>query len=142
MRSVLAARNETEYGAANSCRCCFSDPATTPLVGTATPETAGVTCYCPLDGVLDPINKKYARRIVRILDAAGPTRYGELQDRLLGVSSATLGNQLYEFDDAELIERRSFDEVPPHVEYSLTLRGRELEIRLQPLLEWELRDEY
>ena len=59
-----------------------------------------------------------------------------------GVSSATLGNQLYEFDDAELIERRSFDEVPPHVEYSLTPRGRELEIRPQPLLEWELRDEY
>lgn len=32
-----------------------------------------------------------------------------------------------------LIERRSFDKIPPRVEYSLTPRGRELEERLRPL---------
>lgn len=75
-------------------------------------------------------------RIVGVLGATGPTRFGELQDRLASASSATLSSNLEELVEAELIERRSFDEVPPRVEYSLTPRGRELETRLQPLLEW------
>nr|WP_265112477.1 winged helix-turn-helix transcriptional regulator [Halosolutus halophilus] len=43
---------------------------------------------------------------------------------------------LDELTEKGLIERRSFDEIPPRVEYSLTPRGRELETRIQPLLEW------
>jgi DNA-binding HxlR family transcriptional regulator len=35
-----------------------------------------------------------------------------------------------------LIERQSFDEIPPRVEYLLTPDGEELERRLKPLLEW------
>lgn len=123
----------------HSCGCCSSDPATTSVRAT-TPETRGTTCYCPLDGVIDTISKKYAMQIVGLLGAAGPTRYGEIQDRVATASTSTLSNHLEELVDAGLIERRSFDEVPPHVEYSLTPRGRELEERLRPLLEWAATD--
>jgi DNA-binding HxlR family transcriptional regulator len=119
----------------HSCGCCSSDSGPTS-VGTTAPETTETTCYCPLDGVINVISKRYAMQIVGLLGAAGPTRYGEIQDRLAASSTATLSNRLDELVDAELIERRSFDEVPPHVEYSLTPRGRELEERLQPLLKW------
>jgi DNA-binding HxlR family transcriptional regulator len=119
----------------HSCGCCSSDLAPTS-VGTAAPEAIEATCYCPLDGVIDAISRKYAMQIVGLLGAAGPTRYGEIQDRLAASSTSTLSSCLDELVDAELIERRSFDEVPPHVEYSLTPRGRELEKRLQPLLKW------
>jgi DNA-binding HxlR family transcriptional regulator len=119
----------------HSCGCC-SPTSAAPAAGATTPETTEATCYCPIDGVLGTVSKKYAMRIVAILGAAGPTRYGELQDRLKSASSATLSSHLDELADAKLIERRSFDEVPPRVEYSLTPRGRELETRLQPLLEW------
>jgi DNA-binding HxlR family transcriptional regulator len=109
-------------------------------VGATTSKTRETTCYCPLDGVINAISKKYAMQIVGLLGAAGPTRYGEIQDRLAASSTSTLSNRLEELVDAELIERRSFDEVPPHVEYSLTPRGRELEERLRPLLEWAATD--
>lgn len=114
---------------AQSCSCCGSE-------STVGAEEASMTCYCPLDGVIDTISKRYAMQIVALLGQNGPTRYGELEDRLEVTSSSTFAERLEELVDAGLIERRSFDEVPPRVEYSLTARGRELEERLQPLLEW------
>lgn len=123
----------------HSCECCSSDPATTSVEAT-TAEPTATTCYCPLDGVIDAISGKYAMQIVGLLGAAGPTRYGRIEDRVGATSTSTLSNRLEELAEADLIERRSFDEVPPHVEYSLTPRGRELEERLQPLLEWATTD--
>lgn len=95
-----------------------------------------MTCYCPIDGVIDTIGKRYAMQIVAVLGASGPTRYSELETILGVTSSSTLADRLEELAADGLLERRSFDEVPPRVEYSLTPRGRELEERLQPLLEW------
>lgn len=112
-----------------SCACCGSD-------GPAQPDGTPMTCYCPVDGVIDVISKRYAMQIVAVLGARGPTRYGELEESLEITSSSTLAERLEELREEGLIERRSFDEVPPRVEYSLTSHGRELEERLQPLLEW------
>lgn len=116
------------------CDCCSTVDASTAVADDH-------VCYCPVDGVIETISKKYALQIVGVLGANGPTRYGELED-LLGVTSASLlATRLEELTDAGLVERRSFDEVPPRVEYSLTPRGRELETRIQPLLEWAAADE-
>lgn len=113
----------------HSCACCGSD-------GGTEPTPTGVTCYCPIDGVIDVIGKRYGLQIVALLGAHGPIRYGQLEETLDVTSSSTLADRLAELVEKDLIERRSFDEVPPRVEYSLTPRGRELEARLQPLLAW------
>ena len=118
-----------------SCECCGSE---TGEIGTETDPS--VSCYCPIDGVIDAISKKYSLQIVGLLGGNGPMRYSELEDVLEATSSSVLSNRLEELADEELIERRSFDEIPPRVEYSLTPRGRELEIRIQPLLEWAAGD--
>lgn len=116
----------------HSCACC--DPAggepATAAGGDAMP------CYCPLDGVIETVGRKYSLRIVGLLGARGPMRYGELEEVLEVSSTSTLADRLDQLAAEDLIERRSFDEVPPRVEYSLTPRGRELEHRLEPLLEW------
>lgn len=78
-------------------------------------------------------------QVIALLGAEGPTRFSELEAALEVTSTSTLSGCLADLVDEELIERRSFDEVPPRVEYSLTPRGRELETRLQPLLEWASR---
>jgi DNA-binding HxlR family transcriptional regulator len=96
----------------------------------------GVACYCPIDGVIDAISKKYSLQIVGLLGANGPMRYSDLEELLDATSSSLLSTRLEELAEEDLIERRSFDEIPPRVEYSLTQRGRELETRIQPLLEW------
>lgn len=115
-----------------TCECCGPE-AVEPAA-----EAGGDdhVCYCPVDGVIETISKKYALQIVGVLGAEGPTRYGELEDRLGATSSSLLSSRLEELTEEGLIERRSFDEIPPRVEYSLTPRGRELETRIQPLLEW------
>lgn len=115
------------------CACCDTDA--------SGGVSDGPTCYCPLDGVIETVGRKYAMPIIALLGAAGPTRFSELERRLGVTSTSTLSDSLAELADAGLIERRSFDEVPPRVEYSLTPRGRELEMRLQPLLEWASRDD-
>ena len=112
------------------CECCSTSGGGQPSVG------EDHVCYCPVDGVIETISKKYALQIVGILGSKGPTRYGELEELLGATSSSLLSTRLEELTDEGLIERRSFDEVPPRVEYSLTPRGRELESRIQPLLEW------
>lgn len=112
-----------------TCECCDS-------VATVEESTTEPTCYCPLDGVFETITKRYSLQLVAYLGANGPTRYSKLEDRLAVTSSSTFADRLEELADEKLIERRSFDEVPPRVEYSLTPRGRELEERIQPLLAW------
>ena len=113
------------------CDCCSPSS-----VSTARTADDGAVCYCPVDGIIETISKTYALRIVGLLGANGPMRYGDLEDRLEATSSSLLSARLDELTDEGLIERRSFDESPPRVEYSLTPRGRELETRIQPLLEW------
>lgn len=86
--------------------------------------------------VMRLVARKYTLRIIALLDAHGPLRYTELQDALGATSTSTLADHLEDLADAGLVERRSYDEIPPHVEYALTERGRELDASLEPLLEW------
>ena len=44
--------------------------------------------------------------------------------------------RLDEFEDAGLVSRTQYDEIPPRVEYALTDDGDEVRKRLEPLLEW------
>lgn len=117
---------------ASECACCDTDAS-----GGASENP---TCYCPLDGVIETVSRKYSMQVIALLGAEGPTRFSELEAALGVTSTSTLSDCLADLVDEELIERRSFDEVPPRVEYSLTPRGRELETRLQPLLEWASRN--
>lgn len=98
--------------------------------------TGSMTCYCPLDDFLDTVRKKYTMQLIAALGAEGPLRYGEIKARLETKSDATLSQRLDKLSDAGLVARDSYAEVPPRVEYSLTPTGRELEERLQPLLDW------
>lgn len=115
-----------------TCACCGSGGEGEAEASDGT----GMTCYCPLDGVINTVGKKYSMQIVALLGSNGPMRYSELEERLEVTSTSTLAERLDQLEDADLVDRRSFDEVPPRVEYSLTRKGRELEERVQPLLEW------
>ncbi|MDY6802871.1 MAG: helix-turn-helix domain-containing protein, partial [Cyanobacteriota bacterium] len=56
----------------------------------------------------------------------GVRRPRELLEALPGISSKTLMVRLKELEKYGLLERKVYAEVPPRVEYSLTLKGREL----------------
>lgn len=50
-------------------------------------------------------------------------RFNEIQRLLQGITAATLNKQLKELVDAGLVQRKSYEEIPPRVEYSLTETG-------------------
>jgi DNA-binding HxlR family transcriptional regulator len=43
-----------------------------------------------------------------------------------GISSQTLAYRLHELEKGGVLERRSYNEIPPRVEYNLTAKGQEL----------------
>jgi DNA-binding HxlR family transcriptional regulator len=63
-------------------------------------------------------------------------RYKQFRQTLKGISSKTLAHRLKELEKAGILERQSFNEIPPRVEYRLTLKGQELVESVINLLQW------
>jgi len=63
--------------------------------------------------------------------ADGSQRFCELERSLDGISPRTLSLRLRALEDEGIVERRTYPEVPPRVEYALTEKGR----ALVPLIE-------
>jgi len=78
---------------------------------------------CPIAGALQMMGDKWTMLVVRDL-AYGPRRMLELLSGLHPMSSRTLVARLRDMENDGLIERMDFGSNPPHVEYSLTERGR------------------
>jgi DNA-binding HxlR family transcriptional regulator len=66
----------------------------------------------------------------------GKKRFGELQRSLEGISPKTLALRLKELEKAGIIKRKVFTEIPLHVEYNLTDRGRSLEEIFNQMAKW------
>ena len=94
------------------------------------------TCYCPLTGVIDTLSRKYAMQLVSIVGAHDSLRFGEIEAHLTSASSSTISKRLSEFEEAGLVSRMQYNEIPPRVEYALTDDGHEVRERLEPLLQW------
>jgi len=63
--------------------------------------------------------------------AEGRSRFCELERSLHGISPRTLSLRLRGLEEEGIVERQTFPEVPPRVEYALTDKGR----ALVPLIE-------
>jgi len=100
------------------------------------PDKKQHICFCPLEGVIDVIGKKWALLIVNALGNCGRLRFNDLMDDLGGISPKTLSDTLKELRGQGLVKRESFAEIPPRVEYSLTKDGNELRKSIVPLLKW------
>lgn len=94
------------------------------------------TCYCPLTGVINTLSRKYAMQLVSIIGTHDSLRFAEIEDHLPSASTSTISKRLDEFEDAGLVSRTQYNEIPPRVEYALTEEGDEVRMRLGPLLEW------
>jgi DNA-binding HxlR family transcriptional regulator len=65
-----------------------------------------------------------------------PVRYKKFRETLKGMSSKTLAHRLQELEKGGILERRSYNEIPPRVEYRLTAKGQELVESIINLLQW------
>ncbi len=65
-----------------------------------------------------------------------PVRHKEFKQALKGISSKTLAIRLKELEKSGVLERLSYNEIPPRVEYKLTNKGQELVESMINLLQW------
>ena len=80
---------------------------------------------CPVARTAQIIGNKWTPLILRDL-AHGQRRFSELERSMHGISPKTLSERLKRLEEAEVIERHCFAEVPPRVEYILTEKGHAL----------------
>jgi DNA-binding HxlR family transcriptional regulator len=73
---------------------------------------------------------KWTLLVIRDL-ADGRSRFCELERSLAGISPRTLSLRLRALEEEGIVQRQTFPEVPPRVEYVLTPKGR----ALAPLIE-------
>lgn len=77
---------------------------------------------CPVARTAEIIGNKWTPLIVRDL-ADGRKRFSELERSLTGISPKTLSERLKRLEEAVVVQRTCFAEVPPRVEYALTEKG-------------------
>jgi DNA-binding HxlR family transcriptional regulator len=85
---------------------------------------------CPVCRTAEVVCGKWTLLLVRDL-AAGTSRFCELERSLAGISPRTLSLRLRALEEEGIVERHTFSEVPPRVEYALTEKG----LALLPLVE-------
>ena len=85
---------------------------------------------CPVCATAEIVCGKWTLLVIRDL-AEGRSRFCELERSLEGISPRTLSLRLRALEEEGVVERHTFPEVPPRVEYSLTDKGR----ALLPLIE-------
>jgi DNA-binding HxlR family transcriptional regulator len=85
---------------------------------------------CPVCHTTELVGGKWTLLLVRDL-AAGHSRFCELERSLAGISPRTLSLRLRALEEDGIVERHTYPEVPPRVEYSLTQKG----IDLLPIIE-------
>jgi DNA-binding HxlR family transcriptional regulator len=77
---------------------------------------------CPVCKTADLVCGKWTLLIIRDL-AVGTSRFCELERSLEGISPRTLSLRLRSLEAEGIVERRTYPEVPPRVEYRLTPKG-------------------
>lgn len=87
-------------------------------------------------GVLTHAGNRWSLGIVHALGVSGTLRHAELARRLEGVTQRMLTRSLRRLERDGLIVRRDYGEVPPRVDYTLTLLGRGLLVGMIPLWTW------
>jgi DNA-binding HxlR family transcriptional regulator len=80
---------------------------------------------CSVAAAAEIVGAKWTVLIVHDL-SEGPRRFTELEHSLAGISPRTLAERLRSLETDGMVERKSYAESPPRVEYELTDKGRAL----------------
>ena len=90
---------------------------------------------CPVETTLTLISDKWKVLILRDL-MNGTLRFGELKKSIGHVTQKVLTAQLRQMEASGLLTRKVYAEVPPRVEYALTIRAHSLLPHIQSLIVW------
>jgi DNA-binding HxlR family transcriptional regulator len=90
---------------------------------------------CPSREVLKHLTSRWGVLVLIALQG-GAHRFSALRRKIGGVSERMLAQTLQWLEADGMVHRKSFDVVPPHVEYSLTPLGQEAAEKVAALADW------
>ena len=96
-----------------------------PVMAVRTMNPVHVASTCAVAATAEIIGAKWTALLVHDL-SEGPRRFSELERSCQGISPRTLAERLRALEAEGILERQSYPETPPRVEYSLTAKGESL----------------
>jgi DNA-binding HxlR family transcriptional regulator len=87
--------------------------------------SAASNSECPVCKTAEVVCGKWTLLVIRDL-AEGNRRFCELERSLEGISPRTLSLRLRALEEEGIVERHTYPEVPPRVDYALTAKGEAL----------------
>ncbi|MBQ9227623.1 MAG: helix-turn-helix transcriptional regulator [Eubacterium sp.] len=95
---------------------------------------------CPYYTSQKVLSGKWSLYILFLLKENGTIRFNELQRMMPNdMTATTLSRQLKQLEEAGLILRKEYSQIPPKVEYSLSKIGMEFGTVTEVLGEWGLK---
>ena len=90
---------------------------------------------CPSREILEHLTSKWSVLVLRCL-SDGVLRFSELRNRIEGISEKMLAQTLKMLEQDGFVLRTVYAEVPPKVEYQLTILGAQAAEKLNYLIAW------
>lgn len=90
---------------------------------------------CSVAKTMKIIGSKWTILIIHNI-MVGNNRFGLLQKNLSGISTKTLSVRLQELEREGIITKKIYNEIPLHVEYFLTEKGKSLKTILNQMERW------
>ncbi|HEY4200548.1 MAG TPA: helix-turn-helix domain-containing protein [Devosiaceae bacterium] len=90
---------------------------------------------CATREVLDRVGDQWSFLVMAVLES-GTLRFGELKNRVEGISPRVLTQTLRSLEQDGLITRHAFATIPPRVDYQITALGLSLAAAMKPLVTW------
>lgn len=91
---------------------------------------------CPVTPVLLLLQGKWKSQVLYELCVNDIMRFGQLKKNLPGITNTMLTSTLRELEADGVIVRKQFNEIPPHVEYSFSQKGRDLMPIFYAMMNW------
>ena len=110
------------------------------LADSEDPNVDAGQCQCPVSCSVTKamfiFEGKWNVQILFALFTFHALRFGELQKHVPGISKTMLSSTLRKLEEYGLVHREQFNEIPPHVEYSLTEGGNALKAVFAEIAKW------
>lgn len=91
---------------------------------------------CPIEYTIEVLSGKWKMHVIWQIAKQEFIRFNELRRQLNGISNVMLTHTLQELQEAGVIHRNQYNEIPPRVEYSLTDLGKGLLPVFEVLGKW------
>lgn len=101
-------------------------------LATANPIESHAGCIA---SAMEIVGNKWTALILRDL-IDGSKRFSELEKSVGSINPRTLSQRLDDLEKYHIITKKSFAEVPPRIEYTLTAKGRDLLPILKQMATW------